>query len=980
MSLRSLKSRLNQKEPMDGDADITPEEWPRVERLLDRLLEGLDLAQAAAGESDPAIIAAAQRLWENDRSAIRDGFLEPIPLMAGLAAPVQPSFSNGQVLIGRFQIERLLGTGGMGEVYLAFDNRLNQQVAIKTIRRDLAANPSVCRRFVAEVQNARRVTHPNVCRINELFDEGGTPFLCMEYLEGPHLSDWLRAGPLRRKEAGQIALDLAQGLAAAHRSGIVHGDFKPANVILTGDAAAPRVVITDFGLAYAFYNQLAVPDVAPAPASLHAGTRRYMAPELLNGGSPSIATDIYAYGRVLEELLPGHRVAAQCTAANPKHRPAAMSLVINALGGKLARRLWLAGASLAAFSGWGAWAVFSRPGLDVAAHQRVAVNGFRAANSQKAFAIRELFLTALRESPRVIVLTDKHIAALLHAAHYPSTLPANPGSLIAATAHDGALVIDGALEVVGVGLRLLLRVFLGGSRPAFSLTEEVPHADRMVQLAERAAIRLRRAFREKSLPEAGYLSGLTSSSPIALDYYFQGLMQKDQLAPESAAFLFEKAVQEDPSFAAAELQLGIALVTAERVADGFEHYEKAFALRKSTSEHERLWIEGRYYNIVNDFDNSLASCTRLVLLNPYDPDAQHYAAFAATRAGRPREALPHNDAALELDPDNERNRSEWLVNRCDVNRFDEALERYRQFRLEGDTKPLLEWGAGLAYTGKGDFDSARAAFERYHSANGEDDYARLVRRIPMIASGSWRDAVSELVADLRDDDITREQTWNLVRHYWLGMMYVFLDEPSRADAHAEILCRLEAKPYRLQSVEEGALLALEIGDTAFAAAALDTLRIIEKNWPSKHASGARLLIEGLREPDPYSAATFLLGARDLWPDPITLYAVGRFQNRQGNFEAARTELQGLEEARGRAYRLFFPGLVALGRVELGRALAGLSLYGDSLRFYRQVLGDWGLLGRGPGRSAAPQCSLTRRIQDEFQTLRTNTQGGRKEDD
>src|ERR1035438_3884154 len=122
--------------------------------------------------------------------------------------------------------------GGMGEVYLTHDLRLNERVAVKTVRAHLTADPAVRSRFIAEIQNARRVTHPNVCRIFDLFDEGEIPCFSMEYIEGTCLAHWLGSQAPERAAARRIALDLAEGLHAAHRNGIVHGDFKPGTLIL----------------------------------------------------------------------------------------------------------------------------------------------------------------------------------------------------------------------------------------------------------------------------------------------------------------------------------------------------------------------------------------------------------------------------------------------------------------------------------------------------------------------------------------------------------------------------------------------------------------------------------------------------------------------------------------------------------------------------------------------------------------------------
>src|SRR5262249_8145516 len=250
-------------------------QWERVGDLFDRMLEGGDPLNILASEPDAAIREEALKLWQHHVRADQEKYLD-----SPLEFEITPIFRPGQRLLNRFRIERLLGSGGMGEVYLAFDERVEDRVALKTIARLLAPSPAIRKRFATEVQSARRVTHPNVCRIHELFEDGETVFFSMEYVDGVPLSDRL-AAPWPRKDARLFLLQMAQALHAAHQTGVVHGDFKPANVMVarTDSGAPPRAVIMDFGLARAL-------DRAPstdAALSVRAGTVDYMAPELHAG-------------------------------------------------------------------------------------------------------------------------------------------------------------------------------------------------------------------------------------------------------------------------------------------------------------------------------------------------------------------------------------------------------------------------------------------------------------------------------------------------------------------------------------------------------------------------------------------------------------------------------------------------------------------------------------------------------------------------
>ena len=291
----------------------------------------------------------------------------------------------------------------------------------------------------------------------------------------------------------------------------MHCDFKPANVILAGDPDEPSALITDFGLARAFQQQPAhreqgggersasEPTAHLASGSLRGGTRNYMAPEILAGAPATVRSDIYSYGRVLSELLPGHRLANRCLAARPEDRPATLEPVLHALGGAT-RRLWLLG-SAAAIAGVGgaAYSLVSRPKFVLASRQRVAVNGFRPDGSHSAYMVRDLLVTALRQSPLLMVMADDRLKALLRMLKYKPQLPADSAALLAAAAREGAMVIDGVLQAVGTGLHLQLQVFpQGESKPALRFSEQVDEAKQVVQLADRAALRLRRELGESA--------------------------------------------------------------------------------------------------------------------------------------------------------------------------------------------------------------------------------------------------------------------------------------------------------------------------------------------------------------------------------------------------------------------------------------------------------------------------------------------------
>ncbi len=209
-------------------------------------------------------------------------------------------FLPGTLLAGRYRIVAVLGKGGMGEVYRADDLILEQPVALKFLPEAVDKDENALERFRNEIRVARRVSHPNVCRVYDVGEVEGLTFLSMEYVDGEDLASLLRRiGRLVGDKALEIARQLCAGLAAAHREGVLHRDLKPANIMLDGRG---RVVITDFGLA----------SLADRVEGMEArnGTPAYMAPEQLAGQDVTALSDIYSLGLVLYEIFTGKRAFA----------------------------------------------------------------------------------------------------------------------------------------------------------------------------------------------------------------------------------------------------------------------------------------------------------------------------------------------------------------------------------------------------------------------------------------------------------------------------------------------------------------------------------------------------------------------------------------------------------------------------------------------------------------------------------------------
>ncbi|WP_369824062.1 Stk1 family PASTA domain-containing Ser/Thr kinase [Frondihabitans sp. PAMC 28766] len=211
------------------------------------------------------------------------------------------------LLANRYQIGRLIGHGGMANVYLGTDSRLGRQVAIKLMKSQLATDPSFRSRFRQEAQAAARMAHPTIVRVFDAGEEttrdalGNTvlvPYIVMEYVEGRMLKDIIAEGPVRPKEAVRITEGILTALEYSHRAGVVHRDIKPGNVMLTQTG---QVKVMDFGIARAVSDSAAT--VAQTTAIL--GTAQYFSPEQARGETVDARSDLYSTGVVLFEMLTG---------------------------------------------------------------------------------------------------------------------------------------------------------------------------------------------------------------------------------------------------------------------------------------------------------------------------------------------------------------------------------------------------------------------------------------------------------------------------------------------------------------------------------------------------------------------------------------------------------------------------------------------------------------------------------------------------
>ena len=280
--------------------------WERIQHLyheaLERPADARERFLRERCDGDPALLNEVQSLLDQPVSAER--FL--VTDDSGAHVDEASAVRVGQRL-GVYQLEALIGSGGMGEVYRARDPRLDRSVAVKVLTSSRGATPQEHERFQREARVIARVSHPNICTVYDVGQEDGVPFLVMELLEGETLAKRLSRGPIAIDAALAIASHIAEALEELHSKHVVHRDLKPSNVMLT----ASGVKLLDFGLAKLRDGEYE--ETAHKPTqSLHLtnqgtvlGTLSYMAPEQVEGRPADARTDTFALGVVLYEMLTG---------------------------------------------------------------------------------------------------------------------------------------------------------------------------------------------------------------------------------------------------------------------------------------------------------------------------------------------------------------------------------------------------------------------------------------------------------------------------------------------------------------------------------------------------------------------------------------------------------------------------------------------------------------------------------------------------
>ncbi len=572
-----------------------------------------------------------------------------------------------QVIAGRYEVLALLGVGGMGAVYKVLDRELDEIVALKMLKREIAGSPGIVERFRREVKLARRVTHPNVARTYDLGEHEGERFLTMELVEGESLAAYIaREGQLPLGSVVDIASAICAGLGAAHAAGVIHRDLKPDNVLVGKD----RIVITDFGIACA-------QDVGSASrTAVPIGTPAYMAPEQVEA-SPNIdaRADIYALGVMMFELLTRRlpfeadsvfavaamrltqdapdpsmhradlpasvsRLVRRCMARKPEDRPASAREIASTLSSTTLP-------AIDPLARTGDVRTVAPPDTD-RLHKAVAVLPFRNAGPPEdeylVDGLTDDLIDALSMTPGLRVRPRGVVMAHKDAALDPRTIGRELGVQV---------VVDGTMRTAADSIRVSARVLsVEDGFQIWAKRFEGTRAD-VLHIGDDAARDIAAAL---SVRKPTRVPG--PSDPMTLDLYLRGrheLFKFWQTANERAIELLDAAHARAPDDPLVMAGYATALSRQHGLMDGASRLDlarrvatEAVKLAPDLAEAHVALAATRLHD--PDVVGAAAGIVRALALSPLLPEAHQLRARILSEVAPPRESMLAADRAMQLEP------------------------------------------------------------------------------------------------------------------------------------------------------------------------------------------------------------------------------------------------------------------------------------------------------------------------------------------
>jgi tetratricopeptide (TPR) repeat protein len=708
---------------------------------------------------DAAIGSCPHCNWTASDAAVTDTGpprTDPDLTREGSSTDSRHALQPGQRLTSRYTILKLLGAGGMGEVYQAWDEVVSTPVALKIIRPQLVTerdqSQQLEERFRRELRLARQVTHPNVIRIHDIGELGDTKFLTMEYVPGSDLGRVLRrSGRLSAARALSVAREVAGGLAAVHAAGVVHRDLKPANIILDEQDHAH---VTDFGIARAIDAHT----IQTVPGAL-IGTLDYMAPEQARGQVADQRSDVYAFGLILYEMLAGgrpktksdstlgslierlengppplatvapdvpadlERVVTRCLAAEPAKRYGSFPEVLADLerlgpdgratlvARRTARGVWMAAttalaAGLLTAAGILWFTISRRPAGPPAPHEPLSV------------VIADF--TNAAQDPVFDGSLEQALGVSIEGASFINTYSRRPGvklneadARLLAVREGIAVVLAGTVARTGNGYQISVKALNPATGDAtVSAEARAPTKAEVLQAVGNVAEQLRRGLGDTTPPSQLKAETFTASSLEAMKSYTTAQELSTNRKNDEAIQYYRKAIEQDPNFGRAYAGWAAAAFDSGRRDEGNEVWGKALALVDKMTERERYRTLGTYFlQVEHNNEKAIENDEKLVQLYPADLAGLNNLAVAYFYSLRFSDALREGRRAIDLYPKRLKFRGNYALYAMYASDFKTAADSARGILEEDPSYVAAYLPLAMEALASGHPDEAKKVYE-----------------------------------------------------------------------------------------------------------------------------------------------------------------------------------------------------------------------------------------------------------------------------
>jgi tetratricopeptide (TPR) repeat protein len=907
------------------------------------------------------------------------------------------TLDNGAILSGRYEIVALLGFGGMGAVYRARDRELDRDVALKTIRSDLANDSSILQRFKHELVLARQVTHRNVIRIFDIGEDTGIKYITMEYLEGQDLSDLLRQ---REKvppdEAATIMAQVCQGLAAAHAEGVIHRDLKPSNIMIGKNG---RVCVMDFGLARTYG------DAGMTQTGALLGTVEYMSPEQARGEKLDARSDLYTVGLIFYELLTGvipfkaesavaslwkrmqSRPTPACT-LSPEVPKALSDIVDRCLEADPDKRYDSANAILNDLARWNSKTLsnaFPYPTVTTGAAASitkrasplvwVALALFLIAISIATFiGYKKTATVAQPHAPVSLLVTDfdNHtkdavfdgtlepaMTLALEGASFVSSYSRSGAHKVAAEIQPGATKLDealGRLVAVREGVSVVISGVIDGSGNGIKVTVRALDAtsgkllvERTAEVGDKEAV-----LRRISELAAGVRKALGDTTPesaqrAAAETYTAGsleaaheyaLAQELQWAGkwEQAVSRYEAAVKLDPNMGRAYGGMAVMAANMGQRTTAEQNFQLALAHLDRMTDREKLRTRGSYYLFMREPQRAIDEYGELVKQFPADEAAYGDLALAYFYKRDMSRALDQATEAVKLSPKSLLQKNNLALYADYAGQYATAA-KYAHEVIADNPQYVDAYGAlAMAQMGQNQLTDAAQTYEKVKSISPRGASIAAIGLADLaLYEGRNTDAEALLNDGIAKDETRKNASAEAIKLLALAQAYLSAGDKSRA---VDATQRALSLDKQTSSEFAAAVIYVDAGQATKAATIAQELETRIEPEPQMYAKLLRGEI-ALKTGTPLQALQAFQQAQQLADSWLGHFGLGRAYLAANKFVEANSEFETCLKRRGESTAVFLDDVPTFRYLPpvyyyLGRTQEGLNSP-DAVATYKQYL-------------------------------------------